>query len=152
MRYILVIFILVTLPSCLLYRTDDGISFFKPYYMDRDRKVTKEDLEILDRAKTILKDEAVWNRQDDRLCFHDEKWSLFCALAKANVEITGEYKHRRVALQETRFTIEDSFHDRWRKHQLMDFNNHESTEYKDVIWVLEETKKRLESRYYQYKK
>ncbi|WP_455205367.1 DUF6197 family protein [Kaarinaea lacus] len=138
--------LVVALCGCL-YVTDDGLTLFEPYYMDRNRPVEATDLKILDRALVILDDESQWNRHDDRLCFHDEKWSLFCALAKASVEIDGKYKHRRVAVQETRFTINDNFAERWQEHQLMDFNNHESTKFEDIRWVLTETKKRLESRY-----
>jgi len=95
----------------------------------------------------LLSNEEKWNREDDRLCFYKEKWSLFCALAKASIEITGKYKHRRVAMQEIRFTINDNFPERWREHQLMEFNNHPATTFRDIRQVLEDTKKHLESRY-----
>lgn len=115
--------------------------------MDRERPVTKEDLEILETALAILDNESAWNREDDRLCFHDEKWSLFCSLEKASVKVAGKYNHRCVAIQEVRFTIDDNFPERWKIHQLMDFNNHKSTRFNDLQWVLKETKKRLEIRY-----
>lgn len=136
---------LLPLPGCL-YITDNGLSLFKPGYMDRDRPVEKVDIEILDGALALLDDERHWNHKDDRLCFRDEEWSLFCALAKASVDVTGEYRHRRVALQEARFTINDNFHDRWKKHQLMDFNNNKDTTFDDVRRVLLDTKKRLQQR------
>lgn len=145
-KIISIVLLAISLCGCL-YITDDGLSLFEPYYMDRNRSVDATDLQILDRALELLHDESQWNRQDDRLCFHDEMWSLFCALAKASVEVDGKYKHRRVAIQETRFTINDNFAERWQEHQLMDFNNHESTQFEDIRWVLSETKMRLESRY-----
>lgn len=148
MKILVVLCCIFSLSGCLLYRTDNGeLSFFKPYYMDRDRVVTKEDLQILTRATEILSNETQWNRKGNRLCFYDAKWSLFCALAKASVEVTGVYKHRRVAMQETRFTINDKFPIRWKIHQLMDFNNHEATRFSDIKSVLEETRMRLERRY-----
>jgi len=135
--------------SGCLYSTDDGVSLFKPYYLDRDRIVEDEDIQILAIALDLLADENQWNRKDDRLCFYEEKWSLFCALAKASTEVNvnAEYRHRRVALQEVRFTIDDNFADRWRVHKLMEFNNHSDTSFKDIRQVLLESKKRLEARY-----
>jgi hypothetical protein len=61
------------------------------------------------RADELLRDESVWNRDDDRQCDDDEstgKRSLFCALRKACVDALGVYDHRRVALQEVRFAVE----------------------------------------------
>jgi len=60
---------------------------------------------------------------------------------------TGKYKHRRVAMQEIRFTINDNFPESWREHQLMAFNNRPVTTFRDIRQVPEDTKKRLESRY-----
>ena len=145
MRIVFLIAVLLSLPGCL-YITDNGLSLFRPNYLDRDRPVENADIEILDEALALLDDERHWNRKDDRLCFHGEEWSLFCALAKASIDVTGEYRHRRVAIQETRFTINDNFADRWTRHHLMDFNNHKDTTFEDVRWVLMNTKKRLQQR------
>lgn len=146
-RIALITMILLSIPGCVLYRGDDGITFFKPDYMNRSRPVQEEDIKILDNAISRLGNSDQWNRKDDRFCFCGEKWSLFCALAKASIEVTGEYDHRRVAMQEVRFAINDKFRDRWEKHQLMDFNNHVDTTFEDLRAVLLETKSRLESRY-----
>jgi len=133
----------VNLGGCL-YITDNGLTFFKPYYTKRDREVSQADIQVLDGALKLLQDKSVgWNRNDDRLCICGETWSLFCALARASIDVTGEYQHRRVAIQEVRFTINDNFPDRWKRHQLQDFNNHEDTRFEDVIWVLQETRNRL---------
>ena len=54
----------------------------------RDQAVTDDDLHILQRADSLLKDASVWNRHDDRKCDDDEaagKRSLFCALQKADL-------------------------------------------------------------------
>src|SRR5688572_32644313 len=77
----------------------------------RDRPVTADDLRIVTRTKALLQNDQVWNRNDDRECTDDEasgKRSLFCALQKATIEVLGEYDHRRVALLEVRFAIEDA--------------------------------------------
>lgn len=39
---------------------------------------------------------------------HAARRSLFCALHQASVDVTGEYDHRRPAMQEVRFALEDA--------------------------------------------
>ena len=118
-----------------------------PQLESRDQTITEEDLLILQRAKKILSDESVWDRQDDRNCDeHDNSWSLFCALWKASIETLGEYKHRRVAMQEVRFAIEDVSEGREFQHRLMDFNNLSSTTFSDIHKVLQIATERVESR------
>ncbi|HZS07535.1 MAG TPA: hypothetical protein VFD58_22060 [Blastocatellia bacterium] len=109
----------------------------KPAYERRDQPVTQDDLLILKRADEILTDEARWNRKDDRTCRPEDKvWSLFCALQKASVEVLGKYDHRRAALQEVRFAIEDVTNGREFNHRLMDYNNLPTTQFKDIKKVL----------------
>ena len=75
---------------------------------ERSPPVSSQDVAILERAKELLPDEAHWNRRDDRNCLPDAKvLSLFCALQKASIEKLGTYDHRRAALQEVRFAIEE---------------------------------------------
>jgi len=119
----------------------------KPAYEQRDQPVTKEDLLILQRADKILSGEAVWNRKDTRVCKpEDTTWSLFCALQKASVEILGSYDHRRVALQEVRFVIEDLTKGKEFNHRLMDYNNLPSTQFKDIKKVLKLATDRVAAR------
>ena len=139
---LLLLFLCINVSGCL-YITDNGLTFFKPYYSKRDREVSRADIKVLDGATKLLQDGGGWNRNDDRLCICGEAWSLFCALARASIDVTGEYDHRRVAIQEVRFTIDDNFPDRWTRHHLQDFNNHKDTRFDDVIWVLQETRRRL---------
>ena len=109
----------------------------KPAYEQRDQPVTKDDLLILKRTDEILSDETKWNRKDDRTCKPEDKtWSLFCALQKASVEVLGKYDHRRAALQEVRFAIEDVTKGREFNHRLMDYNNLATTQFKDIKQVL----------------
>ena len=101
----------------------------------RDQPVTNEDLRILLRAGELLKDESVWNRQDDRECVDDEALgtrSLFCALQQACIDVLGAYDHRRVALQEVRFAVEDATPAQDFEHRLRDFNNLAETELADI--------------------
>lgn len=115
----------------------------------RDQPVTNDDLRILLRAEDLLKDESVWNRQDDRECDDDEatgKRSLFCALQKACIDVLGAYDHRRVALQEVRFAVEDATRGRDFEHRLRDFNNLPTTRLADVQKVLHVAADRVKSR------
>jgi len=115
----------------------------------RDQPVTTEDIRILTRAMELLKDESVWNRADDRQCADDEatgKRSLFCALQKACIDVLGSYDHRRVALQEARFAVEDATRGRDFEHRLRDFNNLPTTRLADVKAVLKVALDRVKSR------
>ena len=108
-----------------------------PAYEDRDQPVSQKDLEILDRASDLLANESEWNRKDTRECPPDAKTlSLFCALQKASVEVLGSYDHRRAALQEVRFAIEDATKGREFAHRLMDFNNLPETQFSDIKGIL----------------
>ena len=116
---------------------------------DREQPVSAEDVAILVRADALLSDAAVWNRADDRDCRDDEatgKRSLFCALEKACTDVLGSYDHRRVALQEVRFAIEDATGGRTFDHRLRDFNNLPETRLEDVKRVLAVAKDRVSAR------
>jgi hypothetical protein len=115
----------------------------------RDRPVTDDDLRILLRAAELLKDDSAWNRKDDRLCDDDEaagKRSLFCALQKACVDVLGAYDHRRVALQEVRFAVEEATVGQDFEHRLRDFNNLPTTRRADIIKVLQVATDRVKAR------
>ena len=135
--------------ACLLLVTLAGAGFRWLWLEQRDRPVTSEDLRILTKANEILRDESVWNRQDDRECNDDNargKWSLFCALETACTEVLGEYDHRRAALQEVRFVVEEATRGREFEHRLMDFNNLPETRFDDVKQVLRTSAQRVAAR------
>lgn len=115
----------------------------------RDRPVTDEDVSILQKAAGLLTREAEWNRQDDRECSDDEatgRRSLFCALQKACIDVLGTYDHRRVALQEVRFAVEDATRSQDFEHRLRDFNNLPGTTLADVRKVLQVATLRVQAR------
>jgi hypothetical protein len=115
----------------------------------RDRPVTNDDVRILLKADELLKDESVWNRKDDRECDDDEatgKRSLFCALQKACIDVLGAYDHRRVALQEVRFAVEDATRGQDFEHRLRDFNNLPTTRLADVKRILRVATDRVKAR------
>jgi hypothetical protein len=100
------------------------------------------DLQIIQRADSILSDATSWSKQDDRQCEDDiaaGKYSLFCALYKASIDVTGEYLHRRAGMQVVRFTLEKYEQGRVKDHRLMDWNNHPDTTFDEVKQVLKES-------------
>lgn len=118
-------------------------------YEVRGRPVSAEDERIVVRAAELLADESVWNRNDDRRCADDEskgQRSLFCALHAASIQVLGSYDHRRVALQEVRFAIEEATRGREMEHRLMDFNNLPQTRFQDIQSVLATARDRLRKR------
>src|SRR5262245_53332415 len=118
-----------------------------PEYEQRDQPVTAADLRILQRADEILSEPSKWDRHDDRVCSpEDRTWSLYCALQKACIEVLGEYQHRRVALQEVRFAVEEATKGMELEHRLMDFNNLPSTRFEDVKKVLATAMERVKAR------
>jgi len=139
-------------PEAIAMSSPPQASQLKPTSPDlerRDQPVTNDDLRILQRAADLLKDESVWNRSDDRECEDDEatgKRSLFCALQKACVDVLGAYDHRRVALQEVRFAVEDATRGRDFEHRLRDFNNLSTTTLADIKRVLQVATDRVNSR------
>lgn len=119
-------------------------------YETRDRPVTVDDMRLLVRTSELLAQESAWNRSDDRQCQDDEtsgRRSLFCALQAASIEVLGRYDHRRVALQEVRFAIQEATRGREFEHRLMEFNNLPETSLADVQAVLKIARERVEARF-----
>jgi hypothetical protein len=115
----------------------------------RDQPVTVDDVRILARADELLGEPSMWNRADDRKCDDDDstgKRSLFCALHRACIDVLGVYDHRRAALQEVRFAVEDAARGQNFAHRLMDFNNLPSTQFADIKAVLGVAKERVQQR------
>ena len=109
---------------------------------NRDLTFDETDLKIIQRASEILESESDWHKQDDRECDDDienERYSLFCALLKASIDIDGEYVHRRPGMQIIRFTLEKYENGRVVSHRLMDWNNHPETTFDEVKTVLNES-------------
>jgi hypothetical protein len=114
---------------------------------DRAPPVDENDLRILERADAILASEAAWNRHDDRDCPpRAAAWSLYCALHDASLDVTGGFEHRRAALQEVRFVVEEATRGRDLHHRLMDFNNLPETTFADVKRVLGAAAARVRAR------
>ena len=118
-----------------------------PAYEDREQPVSAQDLAILDEADAILSNESTWNRKDTRECPPDAKsFSLFCSLQKASIAVLGTYDHRRAALQEVRFAVEDATNGREFEHRLMDYNNLPETQFSDIKRILAAAKAKVVAR------
>ena len=108
---------------------------------DRHRPVTQVDLNILDTAARYLASETEWDREDDRQCDpSDTRRSIFCALWQASHDVTGVYEHRRTALQEVRFIIQDRSAGRDYAHRMRDYNNDPATGFEDAASVFSEAR------------
>jgi hypothetical protein len=84
------------------------------------------EIKILDRALQLLNKGSNWNRVDARVCDNSPypyKWSLFCALHQASIDIDGEYRHLRPAVQATRQAINEITSGKKYAHLLQDYNN-----------------------------
>jgi hypothetical protein len=114
--------------------------------IDFAREVLPSDLDrqIVQRAVVILSSESVWNRADTRACAAtDTKWSIYCAMQRATVEVTGAFHHRRPALQLVRTIVEERSVGRPYTHRLMDYNNDPSTRLEDVRTLFAEALARI---------
>lgn len=87
---------------------------------------TAHELAILSRARALMMDGRSWNRRDNRVCDgsgYPYKWSLFCALHQASIEVDSDYRHLRPAVRAVRQAIERRSPERKYAHMLQDFNN-----------------------------
>lgn len=107
--------------------------------------VTETDVRIVQRAQEILNAPEKWNREDNRRCpASATTFSIYCALVKATVEITGSFQHRGSAMQEARFVIDDATpRSKHYQHRLMGYNNDPSTTFADVQKMLRLLHERL---------
>jgi len=110
--------------------------------------VTKTDLLIVQRARKILDSPSRWNRADTRVCPPEAKtYSVYCALEKATLDVTGDFKHRGAAMQEARFVIDDIAPNRKSyNHRLMGYNNDPTTTFADVQKVFQLLEDRIAKR------
>ncbi len=109
--------------------------------------VTPVDVQIVRRAREILKSPEVWNQADNRVCPDNAKtFSLYCALEKATKELSGQFEHRGAAMQETRFVIDDIASGRDYDHRLMGYNNDPTTKFSDIQKVFDLVEARIQAR------
>lgn len=110
-------------------------------------KANSLDRRILVRAEAILSTEEVWNRSDNRKCPQDAtSWSLYCAMERATMEVTGGFQHRRPALELVRAIVDERCAGRHYHHWLMDYNNDRTTTLADVQSLFKEALARMDDR------
>ena len=91
------------------------------------------DEEIIGKAADILSSTEAWNRADNRKCPADATtWSIYCAMEKATIAVTGGFHHRRPALEAVRQIVDERSTGRNYHHRLMDYNNDPTTRLGDV--------------------
>lgn len=113
--------------------------------VDKQLPPTADDGKIIQRAKSLLANTSVWNKNDDRMCPpNPQKWSLFCALMQATEEVSGGVHYRQPALQAVREVLNEVGGNRMGKHRLMDYNNHPDTTLDEVHKLLVTAQTRLE--------
>ena len=114
--------------------------------------VSQADADILIEAKRLLSDESKWTRNEDSQCDLDAlQWTLFCALQKASFTVTGSYELRRVALEDTRYTIDKMMGPETLERRLIDYNNLPGTTFADIQTVLDRALARVNARLAQLK-
>jgi hypothetical protein len=99
---------------------------------------------IVQRAAEIVTDEKKWNRSDDRRCGdHKDSWSIYCAVSRATLEVTGAPDHRRPALEVVRILVEERTQGRSYTHRMIDYNNDPSTKLDDVKALFQDASSKL---------
>jgi hypothetical protein len=116
------------------------------FQLDTSREVPPSNLDrqIVRRAEAILSSTSVWNRADNRHCAAAATtWSIYCAMERATIEVTGAFHHRRPALQVVRQVVDERTAGRRYDHRLMDYNNDPSTRLADVRSLFAEALARM---------
>jgi hypothetical protein len=104
------------------------------------------DLEVVQKASEILSTEKAWNRADNRKCpTNATTWSIYCALERAEVEVTGGAHHRRPASEIVRKIVEERTATRGYHHHLMEYNNDPTTHLRDVQTLFKEAQSEMRS-------
>lgn len=127
------------------FRSSPEIDFFLD--ASDEVKANSLDKKIIVRAEAILSTEKVWNRADNRKCPQNAtSWSIYCAMEKATVEVSGGFHHRRPALELVREVVDQRTAGRQYRHRLMDYNNDATTNLADVQSLFKEALARIDDR------
>lgn len=114
---------------------------------DLDPRIEPSDLAVIKRARQLLANPALWNRADTRECPPAAtRFSLYCALQRAEIEVHGKTAHRGAALQQARFAVDRLTAGRRYQHRLMEYNNDPRTRFEDLAKVFDATEQRLRAR------
>jgi hypothetical protein len=117
------------------------------FQVDASREVAPSELDrrVVQSADAILASASAWNRADNRRCpAAASSWSIYCAMERAEIEVTGGFHHRRPAMETVRRIIEERTAGRRYHHRLMDYNNDRTTSLGDVHAVFAEALARID--------
>jgi hypothetical protein len=99
---------------------------------------------ILVRAAQIISSDSVWNRADNRKCpATATKWSIYCAVEQAQIDVAGGFHHRRPAGELVREIVDERTKTRNYNHRMMDYNNDPTTTLADVRSLFAEALARI---------
>jgi len=101
------------------------------------------DLKILQKADVLLSDSSKWNnKQEYWNCDNDianEKYSIYCALYKACMEVNGKVTNEESAMEIILYTIKKYENRRVIKYPEKDWNNHPDTTFEEVKKIFKES-------------
>ncbi len=118
---------------------------FDDEWMGKQFLVSDVDLKIIDRAIADTEFSGARNLGGDRNCLDDigsRRFSVFCALYAASIDVDGVYRHRRPAMQAARASLKREFPGDY-AHTLRDINNTESISDAELEKSLVEARKDL---------
>ena len=102
------------------------------------------DEKIVQEAAQLLSTLTAWNRADNRNCpAAATTWSIYCAMIKASISVTGGSHHRRPAMEVVRAIIDERTATRNYHHRLRDYNNDPTTTLRDVQSLFSEALTRM---------
>jgi len=99
--------------------------------------------QIIDLCIQLLSSKEKWKKE---AIFKEEcqisapAHSLACALELMHLSVLGEYQSRNKLMRRVRTKIRKHFFFRQGWHPVNNFNNHRRTEYRDIIFLLNEVK------------
>ncbi len=104
------------------------------------------DLRILQKAAALLSNDAVWNRADDRRCPRSEtKWSIYCALEQAEIQVAGGSSHRRPSAEIVRKIVDARTSSHNYHHSLMEYNNDPTTHLSNIQTLYAEAEEQVKA-------
>lgn len=105
------------------------VAFIADIYDWPYHPATEWDARIIQLTGTII-NKKNWDKQDDRDCEPEhnatveEKISLYCALKKASIEVSGDWHHESNVMNAVRKAIQETApNNQYYQHILEDFNN-----------------------------
>lgn len=107
--------------------------------------VSRTDVDIVQKAIDLLGGQQGRNPADDRNCDDDTtagRFSIFCALYAASVEVAGVYRHRRPAIQAVRDELWNRFPGDY-QHLLRDINNRADIQDQALIEAFDAARRKL---------